>query len=483
MKYGIFLFIAILLSASSSSMAQCIDCKEIYVWDFITEDGERDKYTSRLTRQFFNVLSQRKECTVVRRASFSKTFPSEGEMIDALYFDDLRSGLQDTLQNWSKAKVVVFGILIDEGGSSKALSLTLQNIDPSSGDRFFISHDLYINTEEINDPQRSQALVKNALDEVICQKITDPDFANLTKEETAQQLETIGQQLQKFAEVSREKRNTDYYSNVKKLSEDFQKCFNRFSQLQPSIKEVEKFNIVETEFVKQINNIGYDYLFNKLFEEEFKYDELSASYKLGKSEISKLIQNREYCIELCQKLIAHDLTKGDRNKQSKLETIKLNCYHDLLYLYNEQGKKETEIVGIRTQIEKLTPDLKKVLARDEPLSVITNKVIKLHIRFKIGTSDFQAESFDEMERLAQIAQKYPTLKIELAGHTDNIGETEILHRLSKQRAEAVKQILMNKNIDGKRIITIGYGGDLPIADNANKETRKLNRRVEVTFKE
>ena len=82
------------------------------------------------------------------------------------------------------------------------------------------------------------------------------------------------------------------------------------SQLQPSIKEVEKFNIVETEFAKQINNIGHDYLFNKLFEEEFKYDDLSASYKLGKLDISKFIENREYCIELCQKLLEHDLTKS-----------------------------------------------------------------------------------------------------------------------------------------------------------------------------
>ncbi len=482
MRYGIFLFFALLFWTMQETVAQCTDCKDIYVWDFVTEDGERDKYTARMSRQFFSVLSQRKECVIVRRNPISKTFPEAG-MIDALYFEDLRAGLQDTLQNVLKAKVVVFGILISEGGSSKALSLNFQHIDPSGEESFFVSHEMYLTTDEIEDPKRSEELIIDALNQVICQEITDPDFANLTKEETSNQLQLIGNQLSKLIDTPREKRDNEYYANVKKISEDFQKCFNRFSQLQPSVKDVEKFNVVKTEFTKQINNIGHDYLFSKLFEEEFKYDDLSASYKLGKLDINKLIENREYCIELCQKLIEHDLTKNDRNKQSKLETIKLNCYHDLLYLYNQQGKKETEIGGIRKQIESLTPDLEKVLARNEPIEVITNRVIKLHIRFRTGTANFTPESYEDMNRLTQIAKKYESLKVELAGHTDNIGETEVLHNLSKERAEAVKKYLVGKQIDENRITTIGYGGDLPIANNGDEETRKMNRRVEVTFKQ
>ena len=86
------------------------------------------------------------------------------------------------------------------------------------------------------------------------------------------------------------------------------------------------------------------------------------------------------------------------------------------------------------QIDDLTPDLAKVLDRNEPIEVITNKVIKLHIRFRKGTANFTPESYAEMERLSEIAQKYATIKIELAGHTDNLGEKDVLHKLSKERA-------------------------------------------------
>ena len=62
---------------------------------------------------------------------------------------------------------------------------------------------MYMTTDEIEDPKRSQALISEALDNVICQEITDPDFANLTQEEVSKQLEVIGGQLNKLANVPR----------------------------------------------------------------------------------------------------------------------------------------------------------------------------------------------------------------------------------------------------------------------------------------
>ena len=73
----------------------------------------------------------------------------------------------------------------------------------------------------------------------------------------------------------------------------------------------------------------------------------------------------------------------------------------------------------------------------------------------------------------------PNLEIELGGHTDNQGIYSANLRLSRDRAEAVMQYLVDRGIDKKRIVVVGYGPAKPVASNANPESRQNNRRVEV----
>ena len=75
----------------------------------------------------------------------------------------------------------------------------------------------------------------------------------------------------------------------------------------------------------------------------------------------------------------------------------------------------------------------------------------------------------------------PTVKIKLAGHTDNRGDAKQNLQLSKERVSAVKDYLVKKGIAKKRISGKGYGGTKPIAGNNDPTTRKLNRRVEFTI--
>jgi outer membrane protein OmpA-like peptidoglycan-associated protein len=70
------------------------------------------------------------------------------------------------------------------------------------------------------------------------------------------------------------------------------------------------------------------------------------------------------------------------------------------------------------------------------------------------------------------------VNIELAGHTDNIGNPSKNIKLSQERVNTVKEYLVSKGIDSSRITGKGYGGAKPIASNNSEETRKLNRRVE-----
>ena len=64
------------------------------------------------------------------------------------------------------------------------------------------------------------------------------------------------------------------------------------------------------------------------------------------------------------------------------------------------------------------------------------------------------------------------------GHTDNVGNPEANKRLSERRAYAVKKYLENKGVEQERMTANGYGDTKPVATNATKEGRALNRRVE-----
>jgi outer membrane protein OmpA-like peptidoglycan-associated protein len=72
-----------------------------------------------------------------------------------------------------------------------------------------------------------------------------------------------------------------------------------------------------------------------------------------------------------------------------------------------------------------------------------------------------------------------TLTIEIAGHTDDVGEPEANQKLSEDRANSVKQYLEKKGIAPERLTAKGYGDTQPVADNATASGKQKNRRTEV----
>lgn len=115
-----------------------------------------------------------------------------------------------------------------------------------------------------------------------------------------------------------------------------------------------------------------------------------------------------------------------------------------------------------------------------PLEVGTT--IRLNkVYFNRGTSDLLQDSFDELDRVVEMMNENPDVKIELSGHTDNQGSSKLNLKLSQERVDKVKQYLSEHGISAKRIKGKGYGGTKPVASNASEATRKLNRRVEITI--
>lgn len=107
------------------------------------------------------------------------------------------------------------------------------------------------------------------------------------------------------------------------------------------------------------------------------------------------------------------------------------------------------------------------------------QIIRLNnIFFNTGKSDLKAESYPELERLAELLLKNPNIKIEISGHTDDIGNEMDNLILSETRARAVYLYLLSKGVYTLRLVSRGYGEARPIAENNNDENRQLNRRVE-----
>jgi outer membrane protein OmpA-like peptidoglycan-associated protein/tetratricopeptide (TPR) repeat protein len=91
------------------------------------------------------------------------------------------------------------------------------------------------------------------------------------------------------------------------------------------------------------------------------------------------------------------------------------------------------------------------------------------------------KSFEDILYLEQIMKTSSSIKVEISGHTDNLGSHPYNVGLSLRRAQAVKKHLVNAGIEENRITVAGYGPDKPITDNKTRANRQLNRRTEFTI--
>lgn len=109
---------------------------------------------------------------------------------------------------------------------------------------------------------------------------------------------------------------------------------------------------------------------------------------------------------------------------------------------------------------------------------IGSKIALRNVFFATDKSDITSDSHSELNRLVNLLKEVPRLKIELSGHTDNVGGKEHNMKLSQSRADAVRKYLIGKGISAARLTSKGYGPTSPIATNNSFEGRQLNRRTE-----
>lgn len=114
-----------------------------------------------------------------------------------------------------------------------------------------------------------------------------------------------------------------------------------------------------------------------------------------------------------------------------------------------------------------------------PAPALPQKIVLEGVNFDFDKSNLRQEDIAIIDRDAAVLDQWGNVNIEVAGHTDSRGSDEYNMNLSQQRAETVRNYLVNKGIAADRLSAKGYGESQPVADNATDEGRFKNRRVEL----
>jgi outer membrane protein OmpA-like peptidoglycan-associated protein len=100
------------------------------------------------------------------------------------------------------------------------------------------------------------------------------------------------------------------------------------------------------------------------------------------------------------------------------------------------------------------------------------------VEFDTARATIRPESFPRLDAVVDFMAHKKTARIEISGHTDNVGNAQANKTLSEKRAQACRNYIVSKGIDKKRLDAVGFGDERPIAPNDTDEGRQKNRRIE-----
>ena len=132
----------------------------------------------------------------------------------------------------------------------------------------------------------------------------------------------------------------------------------------------------------------------------------------------------------------------------------------------------------------ITVSEREAMKQDIAVNELADKLSKdgfvtLSVNFDTGKATIRPDSAKLLDDAAGALNVAKDLRVEVGGHTDNVGSADANLKLSQQRAQAVMAALVERGIDAGRMTAKGYGQTVPIADNRTEDGRAKNRRVEL----
>jgi outer membrane protein OmpA-like peptidoglycan-associated protein len=137
----------------------------------------------------------------------------------------------------------------------------------------------------------------------------------------------------------------------------------------------------------------------------------------------------------------------------------------------EQARSDTE--RAQSQTQQLSQDL-EARQTERGLVITLNNIL-----FDSNKTELKPGADNSLDKIAHVLQEHPEHSLMIEGFTDSMGDEKHNTELSSQRAEAVKNALVQRGVNSDRIDTRGYGERFPIATNDTSTGRQLNRRVEI----
>jgi OOP family OmpA-OmpF porin len=186
---------------------------------------------------------------------------------------------------------------------------------------------------------------------------------------------------------------------------------------------------------------------------------------------------------------------GDLKETLGARDLYLNGHHDIQYLAAQRGNTYVSLAvdsfgsGSGTYaflfvIDKGSlDDGKMAITGDSPIAKAladSGRIDLYGFYFDTGKAKLQAGSDKTLAELAQVLKDNPTLKVQVIGHTDNVGSEASNQPLSQDRARAVTEALSKRQgLAAERLEALGRGASQPVAPNDSEDGRARNRRVEI----
>ncbi len=200
-------------------------------------------------------------------------------------------------------------------------------------------------------------------------------------------------------------------------------------------------------------------------------------------------------------------TAVNKKEIEKLQKTTRGYDERIEYLKRENERLRLQMKDQKEIIEELNSreggasydDIKKAIdeynasqKKPEPKAEIKAEVIKEQkavqekikskassIQFEKGNPVLKKSSYAAIDELIKVLDEQPNAKVEIKGHTDNVGSKASNDKLSQQRSDAIKDYLLKKGVKADRVKSIGMGDSEPIEDNKTAKGRESNRRVEI----
>lgn len=187
------------------------------------------------------------------------------------------------------------------------------------------------------------------------------------------------------------------------------------------------------------------------------------------------------CAELCGK--GHYSMRRVVKIVSPEEFEKWNSSQKSFYLSSVRNTDDDPFKGknLALELKAKAKDLEAALnkALDTTNKNEADRILRLdNIYFESGSSTLNNDSEYALKVIKAAFEKYPHLKVEINGYTDNVGDPALNLTLSQQRAAAVKSYLSNAGVDASKMSTAGFGQNNPVDSNETEEGRSKNRRIE-----